>query len=168
MITISQAISDLQLNQVRQLRRDYLAFQKQTYFDELDLLEIYFDSQAFEEELASLPGKFSPPSGRLLIAHDEEAPAGTVGLRFFSDQICEMKSMFVSPEHIGKGIGRALAETLIEEARLIGYAKIRLDTGPRQITAQTLYRSLGFREMEPYYSLPPELAEKALFMELDI
>jgi ribosomal protein S18 acetylase RimI-like enzyme len=168
MITISQAISELHLEQVRQLRRDYLAFQKQTYFDELDLLEKYFDSQVFEEELASLPGKFAPPTGRLLIAHDDGAPAGMVGLRQFKDRICEMKSMFVSPSHMGKGIGRTLAETLIEEALAIGYTKMRLDTGPRQVAAQNLYRSLGFREIEPYYNLPPEFAEKALFMELDL
>lgn len=168
MITISQATSDLHLQQVRQLRRDYLAFQKQTYFDVLDLLEKYFEPQAFEEELASLPGKFSPPAGRLLIAHDDNAPAGTVGLRPFNDQICEMKSMFVSPEYMGNGIGRTLAETLIEEARLIGYTKMRLDTGSRQIAAQTLYRSLGFKKISPYYNIPTELAERGLFMELDL
>lgn len=168
MITISQAISDLNLQQVRQLRRDYLAWQKQTYVDVLDLLEKYFDPQAFEEELASLPGKFAPPAGRLLIAHDDGVAAGTVALRPFSDQICEMKSMFVVPQSIGKGIGRKLAESLISEARGIGYTKMRLDTGPRQIAAQTLYRSLGFKKIAPYYNLPKDLAEKGLFMELDL
>ncbi len=168
MIKITQAVTDSQIQQVRDLKRDYHAYQRQTYSDQLDLLEKYFDAHAFEEDLASLPGQFGPPSGRLLIASDEDAPAGTVGLRKFANQICEMKSMFVRPEHMGKGIGRALAEALIEEARTIGYTKMRLDTGPKQLAAQSLYRSLGFREIEPYYNLPQELAELGLFMELDL
>jgi GNAT superfamily N-acetyltransferase len=79
-----------------------------------------------------------------------------------------MKSMFVDSQHLGKGIGRALAEAILQEARFIGYTRMRLDTGPRQIAAQTLYRSLGFREIEPYYELPQELKEIAIFMELTL
>ena len=165
-ITITQADTDTQLQQVRDLKRAYLAWQKQTYHERLDLLEKYFDPKAFEAELAALPGKFAPPSGRLLLAYYDEAPAGTVGLRDFDDQICEMKSMFVESQFHGKGIGRALAEALIEQARTIRYTKMRLDTGPRQTAAQTLYRSLGFQKIERYYELPLELAENMLFMEL--
>ena len=166
MIEITQAVTDIQLEQVRNLKRAYLAWQRQTYNDRLDLVEKYFDPKAFETELASLPGKFAPPAGRLLLANYEGSPAGTVALRDLGNQICEMKSMFVESQHLGKGIGRALAEAILREARIIGYTKMRLDTGPRQIAAQTLYRSLGFREIEPYYELPQELTEIGIFMEL--
>jgi len=168
MITITQANTDIQLQQVRDLKRAFLAWQKQTYYDRLDLVEKYFDPKAFEIELASLPGKFAPPSGRLLLAYYGGIPTGTVALRDLGNQICEMKSMFVESQYLGKGIGRVLAEAIIKEARIIGYTKMRLDTGPRQIAAQTLYRSLGFREIKPYYDLPQELAEKGIFMELDL
>jgi GNAT superfamily N-acetyltransferase len=166
MIAITQANTNLQLEQVRNLRRAFLAWQKQTYHDRLDLVAKYFDPQAFENELASLPGKFSPPSGRLLLAFYDGLPAGTVALRSIDNQICEIKSMFVASQYLGKGIGRALAEAILQEARIIGYEKMRLDTGPRQIAAQTLYQSLGFQEIKPYYELPQELAEKMLFMDL--
>jgi len=168
MIEITQANTDIQLEQIRNLKRAYQAWQRETYNDRLDLVEKYFDPKAFETELASLPGKFDPPSGRLLLAYYDDIPAGTVALRDLGNQICEMKSMFVESQHHGKGIGRALAEASIQEARIIGYMKMRLDTGPRQLAAQTLYRSLGFREIKPYYELPQELAEKMLFMELTL
>jgi GNAT superfamily N-acetyltransferase len=166
MIEIAQVNTDLQLEQVRNLKRAYRAWQRQTYNDRLDLVEKYFDEKAFETELASLPGKFAPPSGRLLLAQYDGIPAGTVALRDLGSQICEMKSMYVESQHLGKGIGRALAEALLQEARIIGYTKMRLDTGPRQIAAQSLYRSLGFREIEPYYELLRELTEIVIFMEL--
>jgi GNAT superfamily N-acetyltransferase len=168
MITITQADTNIQLEQVRNLKRSYLAWQRQTHNDRLDLVEKYFDPKAFETELASLPGKFAPPAGRLLLAHYDGIPVGTVALRDLGNQICEMKSMFVESQHLGKGIGRALAEAVIQDARRIGYTKMRLDTGPRQIAAQTLYRSLGFREIQPYYELPQELAEIVIFMELSL
>jgi GNAT superfamily N-acetyltransferase len=168
MITITQADTDIKLEQVRGLRRAYLSWQRQTYHERLDLLEKYFDPKAFEAELAALPGKFAPPSGRLLLAYQDEIAAGTVALRSLDDQICEMKSMFVETKYHGKGIGRALAETLIEQARASGYTTMRLDTGPRQIAAQTLYHSLGFQKIEPYYELPSELSEILSFMELTL
>jgi GNAT superfamily N-acetyltransferase len=168
MITITQADTDHKLQQVRDLRRAYLAWQRQTYQERLDLLEKYFDPKAFEADLAALPGKFAPPSGRLLLAYHDDMPVGTVALRSLDDQTCEMKSMFVEVHYHGKGIGRALAEALLEQARTIGYAKMRLDTGPRQIAAQTLYQSLGFQKIDPYYELPSELVVHMLFMELTL
>jgi len=135
MITITQADTDTKLQQVRDLRRAYLTWQRQTYHDRLDLLEKYFDPKVFEIELAALPGKFAPPSGRLLLAYQDEIPAGTVALRDLGNQVCEMKAMFVDLQYHGKGIGRALAEALIEHARTVGYTKMRLDTGPRQTAA---------------------------------
>jgi hypothetical protein len=108
MIEITQANTDIQLGQVRSLKRAYLAWQRQTYNDRLDLVEKYFDPKAFETELASLPGMFAQPSDRLLLVNYAGIPAGTVALRDLGAQICEMKSMFVESQHLGKSIGRAL------------------------------------------------------------
>jgi len=166
MITITQADNVKKLEQVRALRRGYLAWQRQTYHERLDLLEKYFDPRAVEAELAALPGDFAPPSGRLLLAYHDDFPAGTAALRDLGNQTCELKGMFVEPQYHGQGIGRALAETLIGQARKIGYEKMRLDTGPRQITAQKLYHRLGFQDIEPYYEMPNELAVHMSFMEL--
>jgi ribosomal protein S18 acetylase RimI-like enzyme len=77
-----------------------------------------------------------------------------------------MKRMFVRPQFQGQGVGRALAERLIASARATGYSLMRLDTGFLQVEAQTLYRSLGFREIEPYYPVPEAVRGGALFMEL--
>ncbi len=74
--------------------------------------------------------------------------------------------MFVPPQLQGKGVGRALAQALIREAKMIGYASMRLDTGFRQVEAQKLYQSLGFVRIAPYYEVPPELEKYLIFMEL--
>ena len=120
--------------------------------------------QNFEKELAELPGAYAPPEGRLLLAFHEGNLAGCVALRKIGDGVCEMKRLFVRPTFRGKRIGRALAEKIIEEARAIGYAQMRLDTLPPMMSeAIKMYRSLGFRQIEAYYHNP---VEGALFMEL--
>jgi ribosomal protein S18 acetylase RimI-like enzyme len=122
--------------------------------------------QNFEQELAELPGRYALPDGRLLLAVSGGQIAGCVGLRKLGDGVCEMKRLYVKPEFRGQGIGKAMAVHLIEEARSIGYAKMRLDTLPLQMSeAIKVYRSLGFREIEPYYDNP---VEGALFMELSL
>ena len=79
-----------------------------------------------------------------------------------------MKRLYVDPSLHGKGIGRALVSTLVQEAKLAGYLTMRLDTGPSQVEAQTLYRSAGFRLITPYYDLPEPLRSWLVFMELDL
>lgn len=166
MITVVEATTITQLDAVRALIRAFVAWQQVTYHDHLDLLNKYFDSVAFEEELSGLPGKYAPPKGRVLLALDSERPVGCVALRAIDNQVSEVKRMFVLPEYHGKRVGRALAERLIAEARVIGYKHMQLDTGPRQLAAQGLYRSLGFKDIAPYYELPEDLRESMLFMEL--
>lgn len=106
--------------------------------------------QDFEAELAGLPGAYAPPRGRLLLAVHDGRAAGCVALREIEEEVCEMKRLYVRPDFQGLGIGKALAEAVIAEARGIGYVSMRLDTVPSMARAQGLYRALGFREIPPY------------------
>jgi putative acetyltransferase len=122
--------------------------------------------QGFEQELAALPGEYSPPRGRLILATRSGDPAGCVALHGMAEGLCEMKRLYVRPEFRGSGLGRALAGRLIEEARKIGYRKMRLDTvEPRMKTAVAMYRQLGFQEIAPYR---PNPIAGAVYMELDL
>lgn len=113
--------------------------------------------QGFEKELAELPGAYAPPTGRLLLAKVGEESAGCVALRPLEAGACEMKRLYVVPGFGGVGIGRRLAEHIVEEGRAIGYRLMRLDTIPERMpAAQHLYRSLGFRSIRPYYHNPLE------------
>ena len=128
-------------------------------------LDFDLDFQDFDEELANLPGGYAPPGGRLLVAIYRGQAAGCVALRKLSNDVCEMKRLYVRPQFRGLGIGRALAEAVIEEAQRIGYARMRLDTVPLMERARALYASLGFEEIGPYRHNP---IEGAVFMELTL
>jgi putative acetyltransferase len=120
--------------------------------------------QSFDKELAELPGDYVPPSGRLLLAEYQHHLAGCVALHKLEDGICEMKRLYLRPQFRGKGLGLALAERIIAEARQIGYRRMRLDTVESVMKdAVAMYRKLGFREISPYCSNP---ISSALYMEL--
>ena len=110
--------------------------------------------QNFDQELAALPGDYVPPAGALLIARDADAAAGCVALRRCDPRSGEMKRMFVRERYRGTGLGRRLAERVIEEARRRKYRRIVLDTMPHLKSAIALYRDLGFLEIEPYLGSP--------------
>ncbi len=120
--------------------------------------------QNFDKELASLPGDYAPPEGRLLLAEYQDQLAGCVALHKLEDDICEMKRLYLRPQFRGKGLGRVLADRIIAEARQIGYHRMRLDTvEPVMKDAVAMYRRIGFREIAPYCANP---IAGALYMEL--
>jgi GNAT superfamily N-acetyltransferase len=122
--------------------------------------------QNFEQELAGLPGHYAPPDGRLLLAEYELQLAGCVALHKWEDGICEMKRLYLRPSFRGKGLGRAIAEKIITDARSIGYRRMRLDTiEPLMKDAVEMYRKLGFREIAPYR---PNPIAGAMYMELQL
>ena len=143
MITIVEALTDRQLELIGELFREYES-----------QLGVDLCFQDFQEELAELPGKYAPPRGRLLLALDGDVPAGCVALRPITDDICEMKRLFVRQQYRGRGLGRALATEIIGQARTIGYHRMRLDTLRSLREAMRLYESLGFEESRPYYQNP--------------
>jgi len=152
-LRMTQASSPAQIAQVREL---FLEYAKSLGFS------LCF--QSFDRELAGLPGDYSPPDGRLLIAEYEGEVAGCVALHKLEPGICEMKRLYLRPAFRGKGLGRRLAETILNEARSIGYQRLRLDTVERVMKdAVGLYRALGFREIAPYRANP---MEGTLYMEL--
>ena len=114
--------------------------------------------QGFEAELGELPNHYGPPQGLFLLAWLDGALAGCVGFRALSDvdyaNACEMKRLFVRPAFRRFGLGRLLAQALIERAQEAGYSTMLLDTLDDMEAARGLYETLGFEEVPPYYYNP--------------
>ncbi len=120
--------------------------------------------QGFEEEINNLPGKYALPDGRLFLAYSDKDITGCIAMRKLEDGICEMKRLFVRDAFRGQKIGNKLIGKIIDEARSVGYKKMRLDTYPAKMgKAVDLYRSYGFHEIPSYYDNPHD---GVLFMEL--
>lgn len=124
----------------------------------VDWLGIDLSYQGFEEELAGLPGKYTPPSGGLFLARRADgAVLGCVGLRAFGEEgASEMKRLYVLPEARGLGVGAGLVERVVGEAERAGYCEMLLDTLPTMTGAIKLYRAAGFEEVPAYYDTPIE------------
>lgn len=121
--------------------------------------------QGFEQEIATLPGKYAPPDGRLLLACRDGTPIGCVALRRFDADSGELKRLYVQPDHRGNGVARALSAAAIDAARAIGYRRVALDTLDRMTAARALYSAAGFREISAYYANPIPGAQ---YMALDL
>ena len=155
MVEIKQAVNDREIAAARELFREY---------EKWLAMDLCF--QGFEAELAELPGKYDLPAGRLLLATVENALAGCIAMRPLENEICEMKRLFVRDAFRGQQIGKQLVGRVIDEAKVEGYSKMRLDTyPPRMGKAVSMYESFGFRPIPPYYHNPHQ---GVLFMELDL
>jgi putative membrane protein len=154
-IRIRPAVSEADLAAVRELFVEYG-----------QSLGFSLSFQNFDQEYASLPGKYGPPRGRLLLAEVDGKTAGCVALRPLEEGVCEMKRLFVRPEFRGLHLGRQLAESVIAEAKSIGYHSMRLDTvEDKMAAAVAMYRRLGFKEIGAYTTNP---VPGAMFMQLEL
>ena len=161
-LSFVQTVSPAQIGQAREL---FLEYEKSLGFS------LCF--QNFDQELASLPGDYAPPDGRLVLAEYEGQLAGCVALHKLAigkdkddARVCEMKRLYLRPQFRGKGLGRAIADRIIAEARQIGYQRMRLDTvEPVMRDAVAMYRKIGFREIAPYRENP---MAGTLYMELQL
>ena len=154
MIEIVEANTKILITKVKEL---FLEYSESLGFD--------LSFQNFDAELDNFPVQYSPPTGSLFLALSQNLPIGCVGVRYFEDDICEMKRLFVKPNFRGKRVGRLLAEAAVKAGKNLGYERMRLDTLPTMEKANHLYRSLGFIEIEPYRYNP---IEGAKYLELNL
>jgi ribosomal protein S18 acetylase RimI-like enzyme len=159
MLHIVPALSEEAISRARDLFREYGA-----------MPGVAPCLEDFEREVVSLPGRYAPAAGRLLLALQQipgkaEEAIGCVALRGFEPDVCEMKRLYVRPAFRGQGVARQLAKELIVEARSIGYTRMLLDTLPSMQEAHKLYRTLGFREISSYQKNP---IPGALFFQLPL
>jgi GNAT superfamily N-acetyltransferase len=142
---------------------EHIALARALFEEYAAWLRIDLSFQGFAAEVAGLPGYYAPPGGRLLLGLASREAAGCVALRPLGDAVCEMKRLFVRPAFRGQGLGKLLAERIVEETRAIGYTTMRLDTLPSMPAAIRLYEALGFVRCAPYYDTP---LRDTVFMEL--
>lgn len=153
-MTLVQVNSEEHFNQIRELFLEYAAS-----------LDFNLCFQNFTLEISDLTSVYAKPRGCLFLALDSDKLAGCIALREINEYDCEMKRLYVRPKFRGKGLGRKLAESIILEARRIGYKRMLLDTISTMKEAIELYRSIGFSYTEPYRYNP---VEGVLFMELKL
>jgi GNAT superfamily N-acetyltransferase len=138
-IRITEVRAESDIAAVRELFVEYAA-----------AIAIDLEYQGFSAELASLPGKYSPPTGELFLARVGDGAGGCVALRALDQSTRELKRLYVRPAARGLGLARRLVEAAISSARRQGCAELRLDTLATMVPAQALYRSFGFVEIPPY------------------
>ena len=153
-VEIVEATTDAEFAEARSLFEQYAA--------ELGV-DLCF--QNFEHELENIRRIYSAPKGCLLLARRDSGVLGCVAFRPFDDMACEMKRLYVNPSARGIDLGRRLTVELIRRANAAGYSKMLLDTLTSLEAAHSLYRSLGFREVKPYYTNP---LDGVVYMELDL
>ncbi len=146
-VELRQPATDGELASTAEIFREYAAS-----------LDVDLCFQNFADELASLPGEYAAPDGHLLLAYVDGELAGCGALRRFEDaddaNACEMKRLYVRPSYRRFGLGRVLAQALLDEGRRAGYSAMLLDTLDDMEAARELYASLGFVEIPPYYFNP--------------
>ena len=158
---IAQADSGEQLEAVRELMREYIAW-TMSFFGDPESAPTFHN---IDRELQDLPGVYAPPRGRLLLATHDGKPAGCVALRPIDRTTCELKRLYVRPAFRGHRIGNQLVAELMEEARKEGYTKMVLDSHRTMTAAHHIYRTTGFRDVETPADFPEQLKPEVVFME---
>lgn len=167
MIEIIQAQEPVHAPRIRELFCEYLQWANARINEEFG---VNFDiATMLERDMVEL-AKFLPPSGQLLLARCNGQMAGIACMRKLSKDIGEIKRMYVRSTIRRRGVGRALVRRLLDEAHATGYRRIRLDSARFMKEAHALYRSFGFREIEPYEGseIPKEFQVHWIFMERDV
>ncbi len=131
---------------------DLVAVTHELFLEYADAIGVDLEYQGFAAELAGLPSPYNPPHGAIFVARVGNDAAGCVAVRRLDDHSAEMKRLYVRPGYRQYGLGRRLIEAAILAARQVGYRELKLDTLPSMVSAQNLYRALGFTEIQPYNS----------------
>ena len=170
MISILSADTDELIEQIIALSQEYVGWMItaiQEHYTELDITE-FTAEHGYDDVRKKYPGEHLPPYGRLFLALHREEVGGCVALGKLSDSICEMRTLYVRPAFRGMGLGKKLVDTVLHEAREIGYSQMRLDTLSFLDSALKLYRSLGFKDIEPYRNISDPLKQYICFLEIDL
>ncbi|PWJ21383.1 GNAT family N-acetyltransferase [Jannaschia seohaensis] len=163
--TVARATTREDLDAVRDLIRAFAAWgtEQEKQMGGSGTPKVFAD---LDVELAGLPCPFGPPGGCLVLARLDGAPAGCVGFRDLGRGTMEVKRMFVLPEMWGRGVGGAMLDVLLIEARAAGHARAVLSTHHALLAAQTLYARKGFRPMPPTGELPGIEPDIEIFMAM--
>jgi GNAT superfamily N-acetyltransferase len=163
-LTIAQVESPEQIAAVRELLDEYFAWTRNIEVDAMDAPTFH----GLEAEMASLPGAFAPPAGRLLLATHDGQPAGCVAFKRINDSTCELKRFYVRPPLRGQNIGRELVGRLVDEARSSGYTDMVLDSHMSMTSAHRIYREFGFEEIPAPADFPERLKPVVVFMHANL
>jgi GNAT superfamily N-acetyltransferase len=164
MVTIAQVETPEQIVAIRELLVEYLAWTRTIEVDAMDAPTFH----GIDAEVATLPGVFAPPSGRLLLAMGDGRPIGCIAFRRVDDSTCELKRFYVRSEARGQHIGRELVGRLIDEARTAGYTQIVLDSHISMTVAHRIYRDFGFVVTTHPPNFPERLRPVVIFMRAEI
>lgn len=130
----------------------------------IELLNAQYPGRVTRPGSVTTPEEMTPPRGVFLVGYEADRPIAIGGLRRLEDSIAEIKRMYVIPEARSRGVGRALLAALEGAARELGYARVRLDSGPAQQHSRTLFAATGYAEIAPYNAnhIADYFAEKIL------
>jgi len=164
MAKIEQVSTPDQVAAVRDLMREYLDWTQTVEKDAWRAPTFH----GIDGELASLPGPYSPPAGRLLVAVQDGQVAGCVALKPHDAHTVELKRLYVRPGFRGHRIGEQLVSAVMAEARKIGYRRVILDSHISMTRAHDLYRAAGFQLVGAPDDFPAHLKPVVVFMECDL
>ncbi len=167
MVRVIQAVMPTHESVVHDLFADYLRWVCQRIYQEY---QVIFDAESMIVHDMEKLGAFLPPGGLLLLAFEDDLPAGCACTRTIGKGIAEMKRMFVRPGHRRKGIGALLVGESIARAREMGYSEMRLDSADFMNDAHRVYRAHGFSEIPPYEGseIQEEYRKHWVFMKLSL